>query len=749
MTTLNDFIDYIGPSDSLYRYNKSYKLVFLINMLNLVDEEGKIRETELYENIKDYYLNRYNSGFDVELGDSEIQKNIDKLSFEIVSRVMNSNPYVVISEKGFIEKVKKDNIKYIKFNKDLWSDLQHNRKELIRLLKQKLQLYYETYIKDDNMKSFRGYLEYIMNRYNNARISEDFKGHELGNILRHEVPNFIEKLSIINNNRYYAKGTIGAGGWTKTPWIAVLDKKINATMQEGVYIVYLFSSDMERVYLTLNQGVTNYNNEHSKTETVDYLEGKAIRIRKYFDNSSRAILNNNIILEGTSIADLYEKGTIAYIEYKKNQLPEEERLIKDLDYFLGIYRSYADDILSTNGVQEKAMMLDDIQQINFMPKSNKEIIDHIKKYISSKGFTYEDNEIENLYLSLRTKPFVILSGISGTGKTKIVELFAEAIGATNANGRFRLIPVKPNWSDSSDLIGYKDINGNFQPGPLTRIIIEALKEENKDKPFFICLDEMNLARVEYYFSDLLSILETRRKDISGRIITNYIIDKDYLETESDNKIYGQLAIPENLYFIGTVNMDETTYPFSKKVLDRANTIEFTNIDLGIIPTMNKKEIEKLRIGNSFLKSNYTNIKDIIREDEEYVKSIIENLIEINNLLKSANFHVGYRVRDEFCMFMLYNKRLDLICEDDAFDMQLMQKILPRIQGSSREIYRLLVNLFNFSSKIKLNENEIDLGNEAIKLTLQTPNPCKYKKTSLKIAHMLRRYEEDGFTSFWI
>src|SRR5690606_20138928 len=134
-----------------------------------------------------------------------------------------------------------------------------------------------------------------------------------------------------------------------------------------------------------------------------------------------------------------------------------------------------------------------------------ELIEFIHLYITSKGFNYTLSNIKNLYLSIRSKPFVIISGISGTGKTKIVQLFAEAIGATESNGQFKLIPVRPDWSDSSELLGYIDLQGIFKKGPLTEMIEHA--ESNPELPHFVLLDEMNLARVEYYFSDVLSVME--------------------------------------------------------------------------------------------------------------------------------------------------------------------------------------------------------------------------------------------------
>lgn len=190
-----------------------------------------------------------------------------------------------------------------------------------------------------------------------------------------------------------------------------------------------------------------------------------------------------------------------------------------------------------------------------------DILKHIYKYINSKGFIFSYEDICNYYLSLKTKPFLILAGISGTGKSKIVKLFSEAINATNENNRYRIISVKPDWNDSTELFGYKNISDSFIPGPLTLLLDEASKPENIDKPYFICLDEMNLARVEHYLSEYLSIIESRGFKDNGRIVTDKISPNGYLP---DNHKYYNLIIPENVYIIGTVNMDDTTFAFSRK-----------------------------------------------------------------------------------------------------------------------------------------------------------------------------------------
>ena len=128
--------------------------------------------------------------------------------------------------------------------------------------------------------------------------------------------------------------------------------------------------------------------------------------------------------------------------------------------------------------------------INLMSPIEK--LEQIKSYISSRGYFYPDGIIDNFYLSLKSKPFVILAGISGTGKTRLIKLFAEAVGATVNNGRFSLVSVRPDWSDSSDLFGHLDINGKFVAGSILEFIKNA--EDEQDKPYFLCLDEMNLSQ---------------------------------------------------------------------------------------------------------------------------------------------------------------------------------------------------------------------------------------------------------------
>lgn len=370
-------------------------------------------------------------------------------------------------------------------------------------------------------------------------------------------------------------------------------------------------------------------------------------------------------------------------------------------------------------------------------KHYKDIIIHIKQYIDHEGYDYTYEQISNLYLSLKTKPFVILAGISGTGKSKIIRLFANALGATVENNGYNMISVRPDWNDSTELIGYKNLESKFIKGKLTQIIEEA--SQNLDKPYFICLDEMNLARVEYYLSDYLSVIESRRKE-NGLIVTDNLI-YDYEIEDSDS-----LKLPENLYLIGTVNMDDTTFQFSRKVLDRANTIEFSDVNLeNLFENETEEEVEEISdVYNDFLKSNYLKTIDIEEEYRGYAKDINKKIIEINNILSKSQKQFAYRVRDEILFYMIENKKADLLHEDVAFDYQIMQKVLPSISGSENSIKEILVKLFNFiCEKEILNDSDIDEAENYLQ-----SNNVRYRKSAEKLVYMLKGYNYDGYASYW-
>ncbi|PEU25008.1 MrcB family domain-containing protein [Bacillus wiedmannii] len=575
----------------------------------------------------------------------------------------------------------------------------------------------EQYVKDDGEKggsmdsNLREKFLTVLNEYLQAR-TERFAGHKMGSVVRNEMTTEITELPFINHNQYVVTGSIGQGNWAAVPWLAIMNKDITTSTQRGYYIVYLFSEDMERLYLTLAQGVT----ETSKEEMQKIKE----EIREQIHMSQKVKKDDEIFLGTSPKAKGYANSTAAYIAYDVNKMPSEKELVEDLEEMLRYYEGFI-------AYKEEGTKYEMIYERKEVYLDQQSIIDHVSSYIQSKGFFYEKKDLINFFLSLKTKPFVILSGISGTGKTKIVQWFAESLGATEENGQFTLIPVRPDWSDSSDLLGYVNLQGEFQERPLIKVLEAA--DANPNRPYFVVLDEMNLARVEYYFSDFLSVIESRKwKD--GKIVTSPVLPESIT-----NK---HITIPSNVYIIGTVNMDETTHPLSKKVLDRANTIEFNTVNLDYFNfLMDVEEKEAEIASNRSLETEYLYLKECFKENEDLVRNISTILIEINKTLESVGAQVGYRIRDEICFYMAYNEQGKLLSFDEALDYQIYQKILPRLAGSDGRTEEVLKQLYVLCAN-----EEYDSGNN-------DASYAKYPRSANKLSHMLRRFEYDGFTSFWI
>ncbi|MGA2308400.1 MAG: hypothetical protein ABSG57_02480 [Candidatus Bathyarchaeia archaeon] len=333
-------------------------------------------------------------------------------------------------------------------------------------------------------------------------------------------------------------------------------------------------------------------------------------------------------------------------------------------------------------------------------------IEDIVKYIKSKGFFFPIETIINYHTCLLTKPFVILSGITGTGKTKLAELYANGLyGIEKDNPYYRKVAVQSNWSDSKPLLGYYNpFIGAYHTTPFLQFVLKAIEDcdscglNNGGKcsdstkcssKYFVCLDEMNLAHVEYYFADFLSAMETENKTIN--------LHPAGTKTEEGTSIPSKIRIPDNFYVIGTVNIDETTKEFSPKVLDRANTIELDIVDLE-----KWKEIQ-LSLG--------------IKINEEAFKVINE----IHSILRKYSLHFGYRVCNEIIKY-IENSKLSLY---ESLDLEIKQKILPKLSGDDNPRLR--------KSLEELNQ-------------YLTGRQCEQSRT--KVANMLEKLNQYGFTSFY-
>lgn len=380
----------------------------------------------------------------------------------------------------------------------------------------------------------------------------------------------------------------------------------------------------------------------------------------------------------------------------------------------------------------------------------KNILEKVKTYISNTGLTYANGVVESLFAALKTRPFVVISGKSGSGKSSLVRSFAGALGANVTNGRFKQVSVCSDWKSPARFIGHVTLEGKFIPGVCTGFIQRAIAEP--ELPFFLCLDDINLSRPEEYLSSFLSVFETRRRSDEGTIITDCFFDSDSFGNDiSASYSYGGLYIPENLYVIGTVNCDEVSYTLSNRFLDRVHVIELNLANISIEYDIDNigisKSLKSVDTDNSFLKSEYLNMSEC-RMDFEHLKHMSEIVQKFNEFLKFADAGLSYRTRDSILLYLMYCRKYELMYDDKAFDMAIIQKILPRINGMDKGIKDVLVNLFGMCMKKNLNYGD-NYPNTSYKMYAVIKNSgCHYIHSAQKIMLMLRRYEEDGFTSFW-
>jgi hypothetical protein len=379
----------------------------------------------------------------------------------------------------------------------------------------------------------------------------------------------------------------------------------------------------------------------------------------------------------------------------------------------------------------------------------------IERAMASAGMVLGSHVVHAFYASLRAKPFVLLAGNSGTGKSRLVRLFAEVCGATVENGRFQMIPVRPDWNDGSELVGYFDLNGDYQPGKIVPVLLRAHRAPTR--PFFVCLDEMNLARVEHYFSDFLSVVESRRL-VDGRVLSDPIVGTQELGAMSDKSLDAEeraalaklqsagrgLTFPDNVFVVGTVNMDETTQPFSRKVLDRANTLEFNDVDLARRPLSDHGSTAALDLDANFFRPDLVGMTALIERAAPLFDDVSSRLTALNRVLSEGGFEVGYRVRDEATAFVVFCELAGL-SRDEALERVVLQKVLPRLQGSSPRIERVLRAL------IKEHTGEAVESNGAAAIEALQKLRLDGKTTALgrKLSGMLLTLWEEGFTSFWL
>ena len=369
-------------------------------------------------------------------------------------------------------------------------------------------------------------------------------------------------------------------------------------------------------------------------------------------------------------------------------------------------------------------------------------IETVAHYCAAQRFLFPADLLARYVASLIAKPFVILAGVSGTGKSKLPQLVAEyyslttrstqpppldivpstvassfVFQAATAADRFALVPVRPDWTDSQAVLGFLNpISNEYASTHALDLILRAKAASDSSRPFFMLLDEMNLARVEHYFSDWLACTESRRLLPNGRITQHGVPlhrSSTALDTSVDVpngertrfEVPQSLQIPLNVVVTGTVNVDETTYGFSPKVLDRAMVLEFDDVDLHRLrygpasaedPTQGYRFPKKLPPFQLATRKHFAGLPEVVHD----------RLVSINRVLEDARLHFGYRTANEIGLFMAtFHEFLpkDEADHNDAkgvnwnhaLDAAILQKVLPRLSGNRAKLEGPLATLAAF------------------------------------------------------
>ena len=494
---------------------------------------------------------------------------------------------------------------------------------------------------------------------------------------------------------FNVKVSFGQGNVANIPWISFLMEP-NKT-SNGIYTVYLYYKEYK--LLVLAYGVsettppsTNWDIENSES------------IKSFFERTY------------SQKPDRYGSSYVFKV-YNINRLPSDAEMDSDLSSILKIYSSQAKKISKQNSL----MKLD---------------LTTFIKQLKSSGLTYSNELITRFCSSLLTKPFVILTGLSGSGKTKLAQAFVQWI--CRDENQYHIIPVGADWTNREPLLGYPNA---LKPEEYVKpdsgvldLIIEA--NAKPELPYFLILDEMNLSHVERYFADFLSVMESNEEIPL------------HAEGAVENGVPSKLKLPSNLFIIGTVNIDETTNMFSPKVLDRANTIEFRvtqNEMQSFLKNIKAINMDVLTGKGAGMAKSFLELAGSKEFTTQDVDAINAALVKFFGELKKTGAEFGYRSATEIIRLIHQLTVLDENLQtNQKIDIAIMQKLLPKLHGSRRKLCPVLETLGSFcvSGNLKIvkdvfEKSDFDYNSAEV----------LYPLSLEKITRMYRGAIDNGFASF--
>ena len=732
MKDLNYYIKCFSALNTMKMQGKPapHKALLLLSVIDLVEQgfitDSNIQLSDILEERFKYYASQYvgnNSAYDPKINYPFYHLRSEPF-WELVSTTGNPVPAISNYSTNNLKK----HIAYARIDTELIQLLKdYNKRALLRAILITKYLARQNIMNNEHMPPTSKDIN-IIEKLNNLLSScqeygETYKrliGQGVSNIDNTFTSNFKTEIPVIleyffSKGTYKIKGSIGQGRVTQCPWIAIMHANETQSTQEGVYIVFLFSEDLKKIYITLAQGVTK--------STQDSIVAKRDQIRSTLSFDSELLKEYNEL----KISNPQYNNSAIY----SNEWPINDN-IKSLDIVYKFKEAY-EEYIATKNINYTRTTVSGTMSIPFS-------INTIINHINETGLLYSPSLIKRFAFSLMAKRFLILSGLAGSGKTQLALAFAKAL-VEDKEKQMCMVSVGADWTNREPLLGYPNAlkTGEYikpENGVLD-LLIEANKPCNATKPFFLILDEMNMSYVERYFADFLSAMESHEPIALWKDCNN----------ESDscvNDVPEKIGLPDNLFIIGTINVDETTYMFSPKVLDRANVIEFkisiSEMEefLGGIRQVDCSSIcsKAAGMGADFVK--LANSKEFGNE-----QVATDTLKAFFTELKSVNAEFGYRSATEIFRFISQAHKNDdtaeKMRETEILDAAILQKLLPKLHGSRKKLEPALKGLWGlcFDPSVK----------DTMQIVRDNIDKAIYKESADKIFRMYESAYANGFTSF--
>lgn len=490
--------------------------------------------------------------------------------------------------------------------------------------------------------------------------------------------------------------SFGQGGIAKIPWVSFLSS--GQTTSRGIYPVYLFYKEYQKLVLAYGVSETNRSVQHWKidnsTETVETYFSKIGIVPQRYGQSY--------------VFKVYDTSkTLDYAEMEEDL----KQIVQEYKQLMGV------------------TSMEKTENIDFN-------IDRLNADLQQTDLLFEDRLLYRFVTALLAKPFVILTGLAGSGKTKLAQVFAQWI--CEKVEQMCIVPVGADWTNREALLGYPNAlsEGEYvlPENGVLNLLIEANKPENQDKPYFLILDEMNLSHVERYFADFLSVMESQ----------DCIPLHPETEIWKECRVPGKVSLPPNLFIVGTVNIDETTYMFSPKVLDRANVIEFQIMPEEMERFLEHKtpvDLNNIRGKGAGMGKAFVQMAKNKAGQPRECKNLTDTLLDFFTKLKKVGAEFGYRTANEIYTFAaIAHQLIPDWQEDEVIDAVIMQKLLPKLHGSQRKLEGAIRTL----GELCLN------GGQNIDDYFVKDKPIEQVKYPLSLDKLVRMYKgvvNNGFVSY--